>query len=111
MKNTFILWFFVYNDETYHIHNSISKEVSECQSAYIAKDGCVCLATTTKSNVMQQSIIQEVEGHTLCSPAHYLCVSVLIYEPANPEALTFHPIIIEKLQLGESATRSVCECR
>ena len=77
----------------------------------------MCLAKkhskTTKEKTMlcNKALSNEVEGQTLHSPAHYLCVSVLIYEPANPEALTFHPIIMEKLQLGESATRSVCECR
>ncbi|KAK7497583.1 hypothetical protein BaRGS_00011223 [Batillaria attramentaria] len=33
--------------------------------------------------------------------AEKLCRMILIYEPKNPEALKFHPVILEKLELGK----------
>ncbi|KAK7480980.1 hypothetical protein BaRGS_00027795 [Batillaria attramentaria] len=35
--------------------------------------------------------------------AEKLCRMILIYEPKNPEALKFHPVILEKLELGKYA--------
>lgn len=31
--------------------------------------------------------------------------SVLIFEPDNPEALKFHPIILEKIKLGKNCDK------
>nr|KAG5695080.1 hypothetical protein BaRGS_032573 [Batillaria attramentaria] len=35
--------------------------------------------------------------------AEKLCRMILIYEPKNPEALKFHPVILEKLELDKEA--------
>lgn len=35
----------------------------------------------------------------------YVFFSVLIFEPDNPEALKFHPIILEKIKLGKNCDK------